>query len=83
MLLWNSGDPQYASIRFRKVQIPPLVLWKEYCFFQSHCLADSKVMHLINESRLSVPMIKGYSAALIHVFPLPGTDLAAKSSAEL
>ena len=60
------------------VEVLPLVSWTESLFMLGHCSIDSRLLfYLCGELKLSVASVKGYRAALNHVFSLAGVYLAA------
>ena len=76
-----SGSQKFhsSSLSGKVVYLPPLVLWTESLFMRNHCSANSQVLlYLCGELKLSIPAVKGYHAALNHVFLLAGVSLAAK-----
>ena len=59
------------------ISIPPLVSWVESHSHKATIPQVNEFLFLQRELKFSVPAVKGYHAALIHVFSLAGKDLAA------
>ena len=83
--LWKSSlqtsGIHSMSLSGELVQIPQLVIWNKYCFMQGHCTAVQQMaeflLYLWKELRLSLPVVKGYRAALNRVFTVAGMHLIA------
>ena len=60
------------SLPREAIQIPSLVLWKEYCSIQGHFPAISRIVSVFAVGAEAVSSIKDYRLAHSHVFILSG-----------